>query len=151
MTHQEPAKRWSLISRMVLIVARILFLRRTDGWTGVRTDTMCKNNDQLFGRAGLVGEFSEMYFSKSSNTNQNFPVKIIEYSYCVGAGRVDHWQLLFFLRFVLHRPNLKRFCVRTLLVFLSRKPNVTFCSFLLLSIDLIWKLAQLFWFEIKRR
>ena len=49
-THQATANnRWSLFSCMVSFVARFHFV--TDG----RTDTMCENNDHLFGR-GLVGQ-----------------------------------------------------------------------------------------------
>ena len=63
MTHPSPANRWSLFSRMVFVVLfpgldvgvvmRFYFCDnlRTDG----RTDTLCDNNDHLFGR-GLVGQ-----------------------------------------------------------------------------------------------
>ena len=53
-THQAPANRWSLFSRMVSFVAKILFYERFYFCDG-RTDTMCKNNDHIFG-PGLVGQ-----------------------------------------------------------------------------------------------
>ena len=49
-THQAPANRWSLFSSIVSFIARFLFFGRTD--------TMCENNDHLFGR-GLVGQSEE--------------------------------------------------------------------------------------------
>ena len=47
-THQALANRWSLFSDMASVIARFYFCDR-------RTDTMCENNDHLFG-SGLVGQ-----------------------------------------------------------------------------------------------
>ena len=62
MTHQAPI---NVVACLVLALCSVyLFLFVTDGRmegstyrrTDVRTDTMCKNNDHLYGR-GLVGQF----------------------------------------------------------------------------------------------
>ena len=56
-THQAKANRWSLSTHMVSVVVRFCFC---DG----RTDTLCENNDHLFGR-GLGGS-KYLYLSCSS-------------------------------------------------------------------------------------
>ena len=55
LTHQAPANRFSLSSRMVSVEACIFgFVThvRTDRRTDGCTDTMYKNNDHLFGQVG---------------------------------------------------------------------------------------------------
>ena len=51
MTHQAPANRFSLFSRMVYPFHVVYFVFVTDGLT----HTMCKYNDHLFG-LGLVDQ-----------------------------------------------------------------------------------------------
>ena len=49
MTHQATANRWSLSAHMVSgVAARFCYFGRMN----VRTDTMCENDDHLFGRGG---------------------------------------------------------------------------------------------------
>ena len=59
MTHQATANRRSVFSRRVSVVARIVFsnviVATRYCFSDRRTDTVCDNNDLLFGR-GLVGK-----------------------------------------------------------------------------------------------
>ena len=60
MTHQAPANRFSLFSRMVSVATRIFCDGGKDGTYG----HLYENNDHLFGR-GLVGQYHKLSFAWS--------------------------------------------------------------------------------------
>ena len=81
MTHQATTNKWSFFSRMV---ERILFSVRQFRVSACfcflygRTDTMCENNDHLFGR-GPVGQLQK-YLLETYHQNDNFQNEVLHTS-----------------------------------------------------------------------